>query len=171
MPPHEGRTLVTRMEAVPPSNPAKRPLKPTPWHFLRQTASVCLRNDFKLLQLSADGLEIIPAANTLGVGSGLVWLKGTAWKKDLLQSIPPTPSAGHRYHHSIPIQLHDGAGLTTTQRGYTWETRQWWIKAGGNLLWIVQLVTHAAPSCDKLKFILGTPVVTRSSNRQCRSPR
>jgi hypothetical protein len=47
------------------------------------------------------------------------------------------------------------------QRGYLWETRQWWISSGKGLLWIVQLIPHAFPQCDGIKFLLGNPVVTR----------
>jgi hypothetical protein len=165
MPPHEGRTLITRMEATPGSSQSKRLLKPTPWHFRRGAASVCLQDDLKLVHLSSDGLEIIPAANALGVGTGLVWLGGGAWKMDVLQFQPPKASRAHRYTTSKAFQLGECIGLVTVQRGYIWETRQWWIGMGSSLLWIGQVVTHAMPTCDKIEFVLGTPVLTRISNR------
>jgi len=53
----------------------------------------------------------------------------------------------------------------TMQRGYTWETRQWWIGTGDSLLWIGQVISHGTPRFEKMHFILGTPVLTRISNQ------
>jgi hypothetical protein len=162
---HLGRTLVERMDLPLVSRATKRALPPTPWHFQKGDVSACLADDFKLLQVSSDGLEIIPAANALRVDSGVIWHGGGAWRRDVLQSQPPRPSEGHRYCDCKPIQLHGAAGLTTTQRGYIWETRQWWISNGNGLLWIGQLVNHSTVACDKMDYILGNPVLTRVSNK------
>ena len=161
---HMGKGLVTRMQVSLPHR-GRRHVPATPWHFQNDAVSVCLQDDFKLHQLSAAGLEIIPAANMLGVGSGVVWLKDGAWKSDYLQRHPPKASDGLRYCDGRPIQLRELSGLTSMQRGYTWETRQWWLGKGANLLWVVQLITHGVPKWDRLDFIVGTPLLTRVGNR------
>jgi hypothetical protein len=157
---HTGRGLVDRMHV---SLPRRKPrvVPPTPWHFQKGNVSVCLDDDFKLHHLSSAGLEIIPAANPTGLGSGIVWLKDGVWKSDFLQRHPPKASEGLRYCDGQPIELREIGGLTVMQRGYLWETRQWWLTNGSGLLWIVHLVAHGIPKWDRLDFIIGTPVLTR----------
>ena len=140
----------------------KRLLPPRPWHFQKQNCSICLRDDFKLHHLSSAGLEIIPAASTYGFGSGLVWKTAGEWKSDPLHVQPPKSSQGHRYNLAKSIQLPDIVGLASMQRGYMWETRQWWLSAGKSVVWIGQLITHWYPSCERIEFILGNPVLTRA---------
>jgi hypothetical protein len=158
---HYAKVLVHRTDAplVPRKN--KRKLPPTPWHFRTGEASVCLSDDTKLHHASSAGLEIIPAINSLGTGSGLVWEKDGAWKYDLLQVRPPKASQGHRYTDSGPIHLGPISGVASMQRGYVWETRQWWLSSGSSLIWIGQVTTHASPACDRTHFILGNPILTR----------
>jgi hypothetical protein len=161
---HWGPGFVKRNAIPLRARETRRALSPTPWHFRSRNASVCLYNDARLHHLSAAGLEIIPAANIQGAGSRLTWLSGNTWKTDPFQVTSPPPSEGHRYYQSKPIQLPDAQGLTAMQRGYTWETIQWWIGTENGILWISQLISHAFLTCDKLRYILGNPVLTQVSN-------
>ena len=158
---HYIKGVVHRMEVALRPRKTKRLLAPTPWHFQKGNASVCLQDDAKIHHVSSAGLEIIPVAGAGGIGSGLFWKNEDTWNCDFLHAHPPKASEGHRYNVSKPIELPDVSGLAAMQRGYLWETRQWWISTGQNLLWIGQLITHTFPQCDKIDFILGNPVLTR----------
>jgi hypothetical protein len=150
------------MDIALPQRQASRSLSPTPWHFRAGPSSACLSDDRKIHQVSSNGLEIIPAANTHGIGSGLIWESSGDWKCDYLHANPPKASEGHPYVSATPVQMPGLIGLSTMQRGYLWETRQWWISCGqGNLLWVCQLITHSSPRSDKLHFLLGNPILTR----------
>ena len=162
---HYGRVLVLRMDAAVRTPAFARSIPATPWSFSHGNASVCLSNDFKLHHLSSAGLEIIPAIGQQGHGSGLTWCVGGVWKRDLLQLHPPAPSEGLAYGGSKPIKLQGTRGLTSFQRGYGWETRQWWLGTGKGLLWIGHLFSHSGCDCEKMDFVLGTPVLTRRSGQ------
>lgn len=162
---HYGRGLITRLAIPLESVTTRRVLPPTPWHFRLGDSSVCLRHDVKLHHLSAAGLDIIPAASALDFGSGLTWLARDKWKIDPFQVNPPRPSEAHRYIESKQVELCGVLGLASTQRGFYWETRQWWISSGNGLLWIGHLFSHTRASCERLHFVLGNPVVTRQSNK------
>ena len=162
---HGGKGLITRIEMEIPSRESKKLLSPTPWHFQKDNASVCLSDDRKLHHLSSGGLELIPVAGMAGLGSGVRWLYGRTWRQDRLQINPPVSSAGFDFIDSKPIRTGNVSGVSSMQRGYVWETRQWWISAGSGLLWITQLIPHGPLQCDGLDFLLGTPILTRLGGR------
>ena len=162
---HNSGGLVSRMEAALPSRQEKRVLPPTPWHFQRGNASLCLQDDTKMHHVSAAGLEIISVPNGGRVAPGLRWLKKGVVKEDRLQVHPPKASEGLRFCDSRPIELENLVGMTSMQRGYYWETRQWWFTSGATLVWIGQLITHFSPECDQVHFVLGNPVLTRVAGR------
>jgi hypothetical protein len=161
---HYGRVLVLRLDTPVRSPRAVLPSPSSPWGF-RDHVSVTLTHDHKLHQASAGGLEIIPSACPLGDGSGLTWREGGSWKRDPFHLQPPRESRGLRYHGSQPIDALGISGLSTFHRGFIWETRQWWLGTGSSLFWIVQVISHSAPLCEKIDFILGTPVLTRVDGR------
>ena len=162
---HGGSGLVGRIETVLPSRETRRPSLPTSWHFQTGDVSVCLQDDSKTHHVSSAGLELISVPSAGGVTSGLRWLKDGVWKEDLLQVHPPGPSERLSYYDSRPIHLAGVAGVTSMQRGFFWETRQWWLSSGNGLLWVGQLITHFSPQCDQIHFVLGNPVVTRVAGR------
>ncbi len=163
---HNTKILVTRMEVALPQRGPARSLPPTPWHFRRGNASACLLDDTRLHHVSSAGLEIIPAASAVeSTTPTLRWYSKGAWREDALVSSPPPSSATLRFHDSRPIELAGAAGVTSMQRGYTWEIRQWWLGFDTSLLWVGQLISHAFPQCDMVDFVLGTPVLTRLAGR------
>ena len=162
---HGGSGFGARLETTFPSPETKRTLPPTAWHFQKENASVCLCDDHKLHHLSSDGLELIPVAGTGGLGSGIRWLDRSTWRQDQLQIHPPKSSDGLCFHDANPFQVAKVVGVCSMQRGYLWETRQWWISTGNGILWVVQLIPHAFPQCDEIDFLLGTPVLTRLSGK------
>jgi hypothetical protein len=115
--------------------------------------------------VSAAGLELISVASVSGFLGGLRWLNNGVWKEDALQSHVPKTSEGLSFYDSKPIQAGAVTGVASMQRGYFWETRQWWLSSGNGLIWIGQLTTHAFPKCDEVDFVLGNPVITRLAGR------
>ena len=160
---HWGRGLVMRLNFPLTIPPSARKSEPTPWHFLKGNSSVCLRDDVKLHHFSSCGVEIIPAANILGVGNGVVWSQKGAWKRDPLQCHTPKASKSLAYSISKPITAGEVTGVAAMQRGCYWETRQWWMSNGDSLLWFVHLYNHGLIVSDAINFIIGTPVITRVS--------
>jgi hypothetical protein len=159
---HGGSGLVSRIERPAPLAHSPRPDVARPWHFQNKTVSVCLDHERKLHHLSAAGLEIIPAAGRATPGIGISWCQQGKWKHDLLQEHAPKSSPGLRYSNSVAIRSGDVTGLGTMQRGYVWETRQWWLSSGEALVWVTQLITHSFLSCEAIQFHLGCPVLTRA---------